>query len=474
MSRTVQRIIGGMRSHDASTRRAASRGADSRFMRAHNYLLVLDCVRDVGPIARANISRRTGLSRTTVGAIIDSLLADGLVREGETESTTSAGGRPGTLVHFNACAGYVIGVDMGRSHLTILLSDLASQPVARRSGPFSTDRGPDICLGLIVAELDSFIREQDIAWSQVVGLCVGIPGPLDARVHKLTSPPRMPGWHGVEVQRTLRRKLSVPVYVENDANLGALGESRYGAGRGVSDLAYIKIGTGIGGGLLIDGQVYHGSAGGAGEIGHVAIEADGSLCSCGNRGCLEAVAGADAIVADARMIAAVHGGVPHATSATSAFSGLAHPDIADVVQAALEGDPACRLAIEHAGDHIGAALAILVNLINPSLILVEGAVTCAGDLLLGPVRRAVASRSLAVGSCHTRIAGGELRDNAIAMGGVATVLDAAFAPSSGATNRTGLRGNRRTAIARGADEQVALYTEFAPLISERQRARHLH
>ncbi len=470
MNRNVSRIIGEMRSHDAQPHK----GADSQFMRAHNFLLILDCVRDVGPIARANIARQTGLSRTTVSVIMDALLADGLVREGETQSTTSAGGRPATLVHFNARAGYVVGVDMGRSHLTMLATDLASQLVARRSGPWSTDRGPDICLELLVAELGNFLSEQGVAWSEVVGLCVGLPVPMDTHLNKIISPPRMPGWHGVEVQRILRRRLHVPVYVENDANLGALGECRYGAGRGVSDLAYIKIGTGIGGGLVIGGQVYHGSRGSAGEIGHVTILEGGPLCSCGNRGCLESVAGADAIVMDARTTFALPGGLPQISTVSSAFSELTDPDIADVVQAALAGDPACRLAIERAGEHIGVALAILVNLISPSVILVDGAVTRAADLLLEPIRRAVSTRSLAITARHTRVADGELGDNAIAMGGVATVLDAVFAPSAWVTAPFGLRENSPEASAGDSDDHGALHGEVSPLIRGRQRKLHLH
>lgn len=438
MSRTVRRIISDMRSRDARARQDATavKGADPQFMREHNRLLVLNGVREHGPIARATIARRTGLSRTTISVIIDALLADGLVREGETQSATSAGGRPATLVHFNAIAGYIIGVDMGRSHLTFLLTDLAAQPVARRSGPFSIDHGPDLCLAQVVAALNDFLTEQGVAWAQIVGVGMGIPGPMDARLHRLVSPPRMPGWNGVDVRRILGQRLGVPVYVENDANLGALGESRYGAGRDVTDLAYIKIGTGIGGGLVIGGQVYHGSRGSAGEIGHVTLDENGPVCSCGNRGCLEAIASADAIVADARAALSLRRDVPSnaaTVGASGALSGLADPDIADVVQAALQGDPASRAAIEHAGEHVGVALASLVNLTNPSLILVDGGVARAGELFLDPIRRAVVARSLAIASHHAHIVVGELRDNAIAFGGVATVADAAFGPSAGLT-----------------------------------------
>jgi glucokinase-like ROK family protein len=449
-----------MRSRDARARQDAAtlKGADPQFMREHNRLLVLNFVREHGPIARATIARQTSLSRTTVSAIIDALLADELVREGETQSATSAGGRPATLVYFNAAAGYIIGVDMGRSHLTLLLTDLAAQPVARRSGPFVIDQGPDACLAQVVAALTDFLTEQGVAWAQIVGVGMGIPGPMDARLHKLVSPPRMPGWNGVDVRRILGQRLGVPVYVENDANLGALGESRYGAGRDVIDLAYIKIGTGIGGGLVIGGQVYHGSCGSAGEIGHVTLDENGPVCSCGNRGCLEAIASADAIVADARAALSLRRGVPSSAAlvgAAGVLNGLANPDIADVVQAALQGDPASRAAIAHAGEHVGVALASLVNLTNPSLILVDGGVARAGELFLDPIRRAVAARSLAIASHHAHILVGELRDNAIAFGGVATVADAAFGPSFG--HRAPATAGARAAVSvQAGGQRVAL------------------
>jgi predicted NBD/HSP70 family sugar kinase len=318
---------------------------------------------------------------------------------------------------------------MGRSHLTLLLTDLSAQLVARRSGPFSIDEGPERCVKQIGAELHDFLAEQRIDLSQIVGIGMSIPGPLDWRLHKLISPPRMPGWNNVEVQKILRRQFNVPVYAENDANMGALGESRYGGGRGVTELAYVKLGTGIGAGLVIGGQVYRGSGGGAGEIGHVTIDEQGPICDCGNRGCLEAIASADAIVADARASLSLRRALVSDAAVPGALTKLSSPDIADAVEAALQGDPACRAAIAYAGERIGVALASLINLMNPSLILVDGAVARAGEILLDPIRRAVAARSLAIGSRHAEVVVGELGDNAIAFGGVAMVLDAAFGAS---------------------------------------------
>jgi predicted NBD/HSP70 family sugar kinase len=436
MSRTVRSIVSDMRAREVRRRAGAgaTNGTDPRRMREHNRRVVLNRVREHGPITRVAIAQQTGLSRTTVSSIIEALLHEGLVREGDTLSATAAGGRRAILVHFNAAAGYILGVDMGRTHLTLLLTDLAAQIVGRRSGPFRIDQGPDAGLAQLVLELNGFLAEQGGDWSQVVGIGLGISAPLDASVQQLVSPPGMPGWNGVDVRRALKQQLGVPIYVDNDANMGALGESRYGAGRGISDLAYIKIGTGIGGALVIGGQVYRGSRGSAGEIGHMTMDEQGPLCACGNRGCLEAVASADAIVADA-------------LAGSASPSAPAPLDIAEVVRAAQRGDPASQAALERAGKHVGVALAGLVNLTNPSLILVDGGVARAGDRLLDPIRRAVAARSLAVASQHVRIVVGELRENAIAFGGVAMVTDAAFEVS-------GALSTRQTALRRGTPSDV--------------------
>src|SRR6185437_13928337 len=185
-----------------------------------------------------------------------------------------------------------------------------------------------------------------------------------------------------EIGQFLRKELDAPqIYIENDANLGALGECRFGAGRGVSDLAYIKLGTGIGGGLVINGTIYRGSFGSAGELGHVTLDENGPLCDCGSRGCLETLAGAAAIVEDARLARSL---VLIGKNGPREQPRDAIRDIADVITAAQEGDLACRAAIERAGEHIGAAIASLINLVNPSLILFDGGVTRAGELLLEP------------------------------------------------------------------------------------------
>jgi glucokinase-like ROK family protein len=389
-------------------------------MREANNALVLRLIRQNGPLARVAIARRTGLSRTTVSSIVDGLLAEEVVREGATLNAAPSGGRRPTLVHFNESAGLILGADMGRTHFTIIATDLDARIIARRSGPWDTNLGPDICLPRLADEIRSLISEHHLDWERVVGVGIGIPGPVDATLHTLVAPPRMAGWDGVDVEYVLRTALSVPVILNNDTNVGALAESRYGAAAGESDFAYVKVGTGIGCGLVINGEIYRGSSGVAGEIGHFTVDGNGPLCDCGNRGCLEAMAGAPQLVRYA-----LDAGYDQGEVAADA-QGQREIDVAEVVQAALHGDSACQSAIRRAGELIGVALANLVNLVNPSVILLDGSVARAGAILLEPIIQAIEQRSLWAASRTARVQVSTLGDNAIALGAATMVLDAVF------------------------------------------------
>ncbi len=407
------------------------RASDLHDMREANNTLVLRVIRQHGPLARVAIARRTGLSRTTVSSIVDGLLAEGVVREGETLSAAPSGGRRPTLVHFNESAGVILGVDIGRTHFTLLATDLHAHVIARQSGPWDTDLGPDVCLPRLIGTIRQLISESQLDWDRVVGVGVGIPGPVDATLNMLVAPPRMAGWGGVDVTGILRAALGAPVLLNNDANLGALAESRYGAAIGASDFAYVKVGTGIGCGLVIDGKIYRGSSGVAGEFGHFTVINDGPLCDCGNRGCLEAVAGAPQIV---RLALSAGYGQGEATARATANGKAPQPtqdtevDVAEVIQAALRGDPACLSAVRRAAELIGVALAGLVNLVNPSVILLDGSVSRAGELLLDPIREAIRERSLLAASRAARVQASALGDSAIALGAATMVIDAIFGP----------------------------------------------
>lgn len=401
-----------------------ARGADYRQIREYNRLLILNCVRENGPIPRVTISRNTHLSRTTVSSIIDELLTEGFVREGEVLNASAQGGRRATLVHFYADAGTIIGMDIGRSHLTFLATDLSGIIKAEQSGPFNLLLGPDVCLPEIVTRVHDFVEHFQLDWNKVVGIGVDIPTPLDLDTQILISPPYMPGWDGQDVKGYLQNALRLPVFLDNDANMGALGESRYGRGRGLSDFAYLKIGTGIGGGIIINGQIYRGFGGSAGEFGHVIIDPDGPVCGCGNHGCLEAVASARAIVLDAiERARQMQGGSPQLLAAQEDDI-----DIMDIVQMALDGDIICRAAIDQAGNYIGTAIAGLINSLNPSLVVIDGSVARAGSMLLDVIERTAEIHSLKTAWQKTQITTGLLGHTASVLGTVAMVIDHAFSP----------------------------------------------
>lgn len=446
VTKTVRHIVRSMKARDIrqSNRSTTTKGADLRLMRELNRLLILNCVRVSGPITRVAVAHRTGLSRTTVSSIVDELLADNLLFEGQTVEAAPTGGRRATLLHFNADAGYVIGVDLGRSHLTLLLTNLAGHIIARRSGPFDAALGPDQCLQQMIASLMEFTAEQHIGWHQIIGVGLGIPGPMDAASRMLVRPPRMPGWDHFDIRTVMERACKVPIYLDNDANMGARGESQYGAGRNVENMAYVKVATGIGCGLIMKGDIYRGSGGTAGELGHVTIDDNGPVCDCGNRGCLEVVAGAAAVTqAAARGIYYESNGDTPGQPEPSGQRPSTPLDVADVVHAALAGDKAAQAAIERAGYHIGIALAGLVNIFNPSLILLDGSMARAGEFLLGPIRQGIARRSLAAAAAATKVELAQLGDNAIALGAVATVIEAAFGPPSLMTMPANAGGDAR-------------------------------
>ncbi len=426
MNYAAARIIADLNArHGNLAQSQQEHGVDYHNVREYNRSLVLNLIRENGPVPRVEIARRTDLSRTTVSAIIDALLHEGFVREGESLDAAPSGGRRATLVHFNEGAGAILGVDIGRSHLTFLITNLYGVIQAHYSGPFDVTLGPEQCIPILITELKKFIAASNTPWEDFISIGVGVPSPLDSSAHKLISPPYMPGWDGTDVVAELSREFHIPVFLDNDANLGALGESKYGAGKNIHNFAYVKIGTGIGCGLIIDGNVYRGSSGSAGELGHVTIDPNGPKCGCGNYGCLESLASARVIIAESRL---------SQWFAEAPISGVSQKqlrsneilNIADAIAAALAGDETSRKAFVRAGEYIGIALGGLINLFNPEVIILDGGVARAGALLIDAIARTAEARSVKTAWRKTHIIPGDLDKNAIALGAVAMVIDRAF------------------------------------------------
>ncbi|QES47645.1 transcriptional regulator [Streptomyces venezuelae] len=374
-------------------------GSQSSLHRA-NLERVVRAVRLAGSLTQAEIARTTGLSAATVSNIVRELKDGGTVEV----TPTSAGGRRARSVSLSGDAGIVIGVDFGHTHLRVAVGNLAHQVLAEETEPLDVDASwvdgfdrAEHLVGRLIEDVGT-VREK------VIGVGLGVPGPIDVEAGTLGSTAILPGWAGINPREELSRRLGVPVYVDNDANLGALGELVWGSGRGVKDLAYIKVASGVGAGLVINGQIYRGPGGTAGEIGHITLDESGPVCRCGNRGCLETFAAARYVLP---LLQGSHG--PELT-------------MERVVELAREGDPGCRRVITDVGRHVGSGVASLCNLLNPSRVVLGGSLADAGELVLAPIRESVGRYAIPSAARQLSVLTGSLGARAEVLGALALVL----------------------------------------------------
>lgn len=387
-----------------------------RNVKTINKRIILDIIRFTpGGISRAELARQMLLTRAAISTIIDNLESLGLVVEIETGPTT--GGRRPILLAINSKYGYVVGIDMGATHLGLVVTDFSAHVLEDIEYPFTVADGPEKCLLRINQYLIEILSRLNLNLNQISVVGMDVPGPVVTEAGEVSSPPIMPGWDGYPIRTHLEDLWQVPVSIGNDAELGALGEWAYGAGRGERNLAYIKVGTGVGAGLLLDGHIYRGTSGCAGEIGHITIQENGPLCTCGNYGCLEAIAGGLAIARKARE--AIDSGKRTQLSTIEPDKILA----VNVAAAAQRGDLVAQQIITEAGTHLGIAIASLVNLINPSMVVIGGGVSQLGDLLLDPIRKTVMERSLNSAAKVVRITSSVLGRRAASMGAVVQAIN---------------------------------------------------
>ncbi|GAA2358592.1 ROK family transcriptional regulator [Streptomyces cuspidosporus] len=374
-------------------------GSQSSLHRA-NLERVVRAVRMAGSLTQAEIARTTGLSAATVSNIVRELKDGGTVEV----TPTSAGGRRARSVSLSGDAGIVVGVDFGHTHLRVAIGNLAHQVLAEESEPLDVDASASQGLDRAEHLVSRLIAATGISQEKVVGVGLGVPAPIDVETGTLGSTAILPGWAGTNPRDDLAERLGVPVHVDNDANLGALGELVWGAGRGVADLAYIKVADGVGAGLVISGQIYRGPGGTAGEIGHITLDESGPVCRCGNRGCLETFTAARYVLP---LLYSSHG---------------ADLTVERMVQLARDGDPGCRRVIADVGRHIGSGVANLCNLINPSRVVLGGHLAEAGELVLGPIRESVARYAIPSAARRLSVMPGALGGRAEVLGALALVL----------------------------------------------------
>jgi glucokinase-like ROK family protein len=378
---------------------------------------LLRLLRDGGRRSRAELGEAVELSKSKVAVDLDRLADLGLIES--PGLAVSRGGRRSRLVSLAERLRFV-GVDIGATSIDVAVTDGELRLLAHLADDFDVRRGPTAVLQHALGMLDKLRAD---GWlPEIHGAGVGVPGPVSQREGAPVVPPIMPGWNHFPVRDTLSVALGAPVMVDNDVNIMALGELHAGTARSVRDFLFIKVGTGIGCGIVVNGEVYRGVGGCAGDIGHIRIEESGPTCTCGNEGCLEAFFGGAALARDAE--AAARSGRSSLLAERLAVSGRV--TAVDVCEAAAAGDPAAIALIRDGGRRLGFALAALVSFFNPGLVVIGGGVAGLGHRLLAEIRAVVYRRSLPLATGNLPIVLSELAGTAGVVGAARLVSDVVF------------------------------------------------
>ncbi|MFB6724797.1 ROK family protein [Kribbella sp. NPDC056345] len=364
-------------------------------LREANRARVLGVVRQHGPLTQVEIAAASGLSAATVSNMVRELDQAGMVGL----SRSIRNGRRAVLVSLASGGGLLAGVAFGERDVRVAIANESREILAQQLMPLQADHAADDGMERVARLLADLAETVSSGVEEIAAIGFGLPTPVDSVSHQAGSDAVLPGWRGVNVAEEMTGYLRAPVALDNTANLAALGELRSGALQGVRNGCYLKFSYGVGAGIVLNGDVFRGSAGTAGEIGHVTIDENGPICRCGNRGCLDTFVGSRALISS---LAASHGPLR----------------LKDIVQRALAGDLGCRRVIEDAGRRVGVAVAGLVNLLNPEVIVVGGLLAEAGDLVLLPLREALDRCAIPSAAATVELRPAALGDDADVLGAI--------------------------------------------------------
>lgn len=384
---------------------------DSRAMREVNRSIVLDIIRRGGRVSRTDLARRSTLTKPTVSAIVEDLLARGIVQEVGFGKTVASGGRRARLLEFNDASAAYLGICFGVTSTTVGLADARGEIRFRREVP--TLHGDAPAMVASVAELARAVcAEAGFPRERLQAVGVTVPGMVNAATGHIAFAPNL-SWTDVPLRDLVRSALAVPVVVNNVTSAGAIAEGRVGVAKGVRSFVWAYVGSGVGAGIVLDGHVFSGTQGFSGEIGHCAVVAEGPLCPCGMRGCLETLVSGRAVVRAAE--AALQSGE------ASALGGVAPLDAAAIAAAARAGDPLAQRLFASVGEHLGVGVSYLVNILDPELVVLGGSLLEAGDLVLEGTRGSMARHSLK--GSRIPVLMSELGDDAGLIGAVFAAMD---------------------------------------------------
>ncbi|MFW6274649.1 MAG: ROK family transcriptional regulator [Spirochaetota bacterium] len=377
---------------------------------------IFNIIRQNGEINRMGITELSGVSKSTISHQINKLMKLGLIEE----KAPSDSSQRKLKLRIKGDIGYVAGVFLGTTKLSLIIFTLDMQIVAEKNLLLDSISEPESCNREIVSQLKLLCEQQQI--DRLWGIGIGFPFPVNFREGKPDSPPNVPLWHGYPLKELYEQEFECPVLVDNDVNVMALGESYLGCTQDEPNFLFIKVGTGIGAGLMVDGQIYRGANGCAGDIGHIAVDGSNVQCHCGNRGCLEAIAGGKALAAKAEE---------KAQSGESRFladrlRAKGRLEAVDINDGAIAGDLTCIKLIKDAGHTIGEVSAKLVNFFNPSSIVVGGGLSGFGNLFIGAIRESIIHRSLHLATYELNVCISELKDKSGPIGAGTLILDHIF------------------------------------------------
>jgi N-acetylglucosamine repressor len=390
-----------------------------QLMKKMNKTLILDLIRQQGPISRAEIAKLTKLTPPTVTNLVRDLLQTGIIVEGE--RTSSTGGRKAISLLVNPVAYYVIGVDVGISKVVAVVTDLEASIIAKVTTTL-VDEDKSAITDIILQSIKDVIGNSKVNRDNFIGIGIGMHGLVESDTGTAVFAPNF-GLHNVPIKKIIQDELQIPVYLDNDVRAMALGESWFGHGQETKNFVFVNVGMGIGAGIYLNDSVYHGVSQSAGEVGHTTVIEDGPLCSCGNYGCLEVMAAGPGIVN--RMIKEIKRGTY--TSITQKVGTELNDITAKMIyEEAKAGDELSKQIIKNTGKFLGIGIANLINILNPEKVIIGGGISEAGDLLFEPLVQTVMIRAMEVPAKVVNVYKTNLGENAGVIGAATLVLKELF------------------------------------------------
>jgi glucokinase-like ROK family protein len=397
---------------------------DQALVRQINLAIILDQLRENAPLSRAALAEKTGLNKTTVSSLVSELIDRKLVTEIGLD--TAGLGRPSVQLSLNPKAGFVVSAEVGGDFISIISTDFAPHITYKLKKMIEPNQDQEETIEQILVLLRNTISENQSLRGRLLGVAVGVPGLVDFATGNLLFAPNL-CWQDAKLGEALQREFDAPIFVDNEANLAALGEYYFGAARGYEEVLYISAGVGIGGGLIWNGAIVRGKTGFAGEFGHITMDPDGELCGCGNRGCWETQASQRALF-DYIRNSISKGKKSHLLDIT--HGNLNTLSVERVVEAAQFGDNLALEALNVIGKHLGIGIASLVNALNPELVVLGGPISLAWDFLNPVIEAQMCARALRWHRESTRVVLARHGADACVMGGIAAVYHQILAKPS--------------------------------------------